>query len=190
MITHDGDAELELADPSDPFTGGILFSVRPPKKSWKRIQNLSGGEKTLSSLALVFALHRYRPTPIYFLDEIDAALDHRNVSTIGLYVANQAKDAQFIIISLRTHMFELADRLVRTFWRFGSCIYAIRLESTRLKELQSQPPSTQMTLLLITKKEESHPSPRHHNCQKLHNGCTCCISLTRVARATRDVCPA
>lgn len=87
MITQEGDAELELVDPSNPFAGGIVFSVRPPKKSWKRIQNLSGGEKTLSSLALVFALHQFRPTPIYFLDEIDAALDHRNVSTIALYVA-------------------------------------------------------------------------------------------------------
>merc|ERR1711898_51410 len=59
----------------DPFSECIHFSVRPPKKSWKQIQNLSGGEKTLSSLALVFALHHYRPTPLYFMDEIDAALD-------------------------------------------------------------------------------------------------------------------
>lgn len=120
MITHEGDAELELADPSSPFTGGVVFSVRPPKKSWKRIQNLSGGEKTLSSLALVFALHHFRPTPIYFLDEIDAALDHRNVSTIGLYIASQAKNAQFIIVSLRNHMFEMADRLLGIYKVTGS----------------------------------------------------------------------
>ena len=48
--------------------------MRPPKKSWKNIWNLSGGEKTLSSLALVFALHHYKPTPLYVMDEIDAAL--------------------------------------------------------------------------------------------------------------------
>jgi hypothetical protein len=53
---------------------GIVFSVRPPKKSWKNIANLSGGEKTLSSLSLVFALHHYKPTPLYVMDEIDAAL--------------------------------------------------------------------------------------------------------------------
>ena len=53
MITLGGDAELELVDSLDPFTEGIVFSVRPPKKSWKNISNLSGGEKTLSSLALV-----------------------------------------------------------------------------------------------------------------------------------------
>ena len=48
--------------------------MRPPKKSWKNIANLSGGEKTLSSLSLVFALHHYKPTPLYVMDEIDAAL--------------------------------------------------------------------------------------------------------------------
>ena len=56
------------------FLQGIVFSVRPPKKSWKNIANLSGGEKTLSSLSLVFALHHYKPTPLYVMDEIDAAL--------------------------------------------------------------------------------------------------------------------
>ena len=60
MITLGGDAELELVDSLDPFSEGIVFSVRPPKKSWKNISNLSGGEKTLSSLALVFALHHYK----------------------------------------------------------------------------------------------------------------------------------
>jgi structural maintenance of chromosome 4 len=80
MITMGGNAELELVDSLDPFSEGILFSVMPPKKSWKNISNLSGGEKTLSSLALVFGLHHYKPTPLYVMDEIDAALDFRNVS--------------------------------------------------------------------------------------------------------------
>ena len=84
MITMGGNAELELVDSLDPFSEGILFSVMPPKKSWKNISNLSGGEKTLSSLALVFALHHYKPTPLYVMDEIDAALDFRNVSYPGL----------------------------------------------------------------------------------------------------------
>ena len=60
MITLGGNAELELVDSMDPFSEGIIFSVMPPKKSWKNISNLSGGEKTLSSLALVFALHVYK----------------------------------------------------------------------------------------------------------------------------------
>jgi len=112
MITLGGDAELELVDSCDPFSEGIVFSVRPPKKSWKNIANLSGGEKTLSSLALVFALHQYKPTPLYVMDEIDAALDFKNVSIVGHYIKERTKDAQFVIISLRNNMFELADRLV------------------------------------------------------------------------------
>ena len=112
MITLGGDAELELVDSLDPFTEGIVFSVRPPKKSWKNISNLSGGEKTLSSLALVFALHYYKPTPLYVMDEIDAALDFKNVSIVANYIKERTKNAQFIIISLRSNMFELADRLV------------------------------------------------------------------------------
>ncbi|VDO05340.1 unnamed protein product [Rodentolepis nana] len=112
MLTQGGDAELELIDSLDPFSEGIIFSVRPPKKTWKSIANLSGGEKTLSSLALVFALHHFKPTPLYVMDEIDAALDFKNVSIVGNYIVERTKNAQFIIISLRNNMFELADRLV------------------------------------------------------------------------------
>lgn len=151
MITMGGNAELELVDSLDPFSEGILFSVMPPKKSWKNIGNLSGGEKTLSSLALVFALHHYKPTPLYVMDEIDAALDFRNVSMtwgeclspgppflatcisgrrplpsnqfsanvvsaqvsiVANYIKERTKNAQFIVISLRNNMFELAARLV------------------------------------------------------------------------------
>ncbi|KAG2734702.1 hypothetical protein G9P44_002708 [Scheffersomyces stipitis] len=112
MITIGGNAELELVDSLDPFSEGILFSVMPPKKSWKNISNLSGGEKTLSSLALVFALHQYKPTPLYVMDEIDAALDFRNVSIVANYIKERTKNAQFIVISLRNNMFELAQQLV------------------------------------------------------------------------------
>ncbi|KAG8710414.1 hypothetical protein FRC09_000152 [Ceratobasidium sp. 395] len=112
MITLGGNAELDLVDSMDPFSEGVNFSVMPPKKSWKNISNLSGGEKTLSSLALVFALHVFKPTPLYFMDEIDAALDFRNVSIVANYIKDRTKDAQFIIISLRNDMFELSHRLV------------------------------------------------------------------------------
>jgi len=127
MITLGGNAELELVDSMDPFSEGIIFSVMPPKKSWRNISNLSGGEKTLSSLALVFALHAYKvrrnlnlgymlsglrsafcfvqPTPLYFMDEIDAALDFRNVSIVANYIKDRTKNAQFIIISLRYESF-------------------------------------------------------------------------------------
>jgi structural maintenance of chromosome 4 len=111
LLASGGDAEIELLDSSDPFEG-INFVVRPPKKAWKNVSNLSGGEKTLSSLALVFALHHVKPTPVYVMDEIDAALDFRNVSIVARYVLERAIGAQFIIISLRNNMFELAHQLV------------------------------------------------------------------------------
>jgi structural maintenance of chromosome 4 len=126
MITLGGDAELELVDSLDPFSEGIVFSVRPPKKSWKNISNLSGGEKTLSSLALVFALHHYKPTPLYVMDEIDAALDFKNVSIVANYIKERTKNAQFIIISLRNNMFELADRLVGIY-KTNNCTNSITI---------------------------------------------------------------
>jgi len=92
-LTNGGDAELELIDFQDPFSEGVNFTVRPPKKAWKKISKLSGGEKTLSSLSLVFALHYYKPTPLYFMDEIDAALDYKNVSIVGHYVKERTKNA-------------------------------------------------------------------------------------------------
>jgi hypothetical protein len=105
MITMGGNAELELVDSLDPFSEGILFSVMPPKKSWKNISNLSGGEKTLSSLALVFALHHYKPTPLYVMDEIDAALDFRNVRrsfpSSGAQNANVSRFQLWRVISKR-----------------------------------------------------------------------------------------
>lgn len=127
MITLGGDAELELVDSLDPFSEGIVFSVRPPKKSWKNISNLSGGEKTLSSLALVFALHHFKPTPLYVMDEIDAALDFRNVSIVANYIKERTKNAQFIIISLRNNMFELADRLIGIY-KTHNCTKSITID--------------------------------------------------------------
>ena len=110
-ITNGGDADLELIDSYDPFAG-ILFTVRPPHKSWKHMSKLSGGEKTLSSLSLIFALHYYKPTPIYFMDEIDAALDFKNVEIVAKFMKERTKSAQLIVISLRNHMYELSNQLV------------------------------------------------------------------------------
>ena len=118
LLTKGGDAELELADSLDPFNEGITFTVRPNKKSWKSMSNLSGGEKTLSSLSLIFALHHYKPSPLYVMDEIDAALDFRNVSVIADYIKERTKDSQFIIISLRNQMFENSNELIGIYKTF------------------------------------------------------------------------
>jgi len=146
MITLGGDAELELVDSLDPFTEGIVFSVRPPKKSWKNITNLSGGEKTLSSLALVFALHYYKPTPLYVMDEIDAALDFKNVSIVANYIKERTKNAQFIIISLRSNMFELADRLVGIY-KTSNCTKSVTIDPEKIAQNENEKPGGSLTSL-------------------------------------------
>jgi structural maintenance of chromosome 4 len=87
----------------------------------------------------VFALHHYKPTPLYVMDEIDAALDFKNVSIVANYIKERTKNAQFIIISLRNNMFELANRLVgiyktanqtKTVAINPSCIQANPLQAT------------------------------------------------------------
>eukprot|EP00768_Dysnectes_brevis_P004155 gnl/Dysnectes_brevis/2963_a3644_710.p1 GENE.gnl/Dysnectes_brevis/2963_a3644_710~~gnl/Dysnectes_brevis/2963_a3644_710.p1 ORF type:complete len:1242 (-),score=281.18 gnl/Dysnectes_brevis/2963_a3644_710:34-3759(-) len=133
-LTLGGDAQLELVDTFDPFEG-VVFSVMPPRKSWKQISNLSGGEKTLSSLALIFALHHFRPAPLYVMDEIDAALDFRNVSIVANYVRDQTlhSGAQFVVISLRNNTFELADRLVGVY-KTHNCSKVVRIDPARVVE--------------------------------------------------------
>ncbi len=79
---------------------GIVFSVRPPHKSWKNIANLSGGEKTLSSLSLVFALHHYKPTPLYVMDEIDAALGARALRCLAAHALSMLKCPQDMMHAL------------------------------------------------------------------------------------------
>ncbi|OXG25339.1 hypothetical protein C367_03158 [Cryptococcus neoformans Ze90-1] len=137
MITMGGNAEIELIDSMDPFSEGVVLSIMPPKKSWRAIANLSGGEKTLASLALVFALHVFKPTPLYFMDEIDAALDFKNVSIVANYIQSKTQAAQFIVISLRNDMFELAHRLVGIY-KTSNCTKSIAIDNKDLR-LQARP---------------------------------------------------
>ncbi|KIR29545.1 hypothetical protein I309_01614 [Cryptococcus deuterogattii LA55] len=130
MITMGGNAEIELID-------SVVLSIMPPKKSWRAIANLSGGEKTLASLALVFALHVFKPTPLYFMDEIDAALDFKNVSIVANYIQSKTQAAQFIVISLRNDMFELAHRLVGIY-KTSNCTKSIAIDNKDLR-LQARP---------------------------------------------------
>merc|ERR1712043_21674 len=154
LITLGGDAELELVDSLDPFTEGIIFSVRPPKKAWKNISNLSGGEKTLSSLALVFALHYYKPTPLYIMDEIDAVLDFRNVSIVGRHIKERTKNAQFIIISLRSNMFELADRLVGIYKTYN-CSRSVGIDPDKVTQPNSNPQQEEMRMKMLMKRRNT-----------------------------------
>ena len=106
-----GKGQLVLEDPDDPLGCGIEIRVQPPGKQLKTITLLSGGEKAFVAIALYFAILKVRPTPFCMLDEIDAALDDRNVERYASYLRNLSQKTQFIVITHRRGTMELADVL-------------------------------------------------------------------------------
>lgn len=108
-----GSAYLTLEDEDEPYLAGIRYHAMPPNKRFKDMDLLSGGEKTIAALALLFAIHSFHPSPFFVLDEVDAALDHNNVNQIARYIMrNSGPDFQFIVISLKNALFEKSDALV------------------------------------------------------------------------------
>ncbi|KAK7054035.1 structural maintenance of chromosomes protein [Favolaschia claudopus] len=108
-----GVAYLSLEDNEEPYLGGIKYHAMPPMKRFRDMEQLSGGEKTVAALALLFAIHSYQPAPFFVLDEVDAALDNTNVAKIANYISSQASDAfQFIVISLKGSLYERGNSLV------------------------------------------------------------------------------
>lgn len=106
----EGEGELKLECPDDPLSGGLTIEAQPRDKKLQRLESMSGGEKSLTALAFVFAIQRYMPSPFYAFDEVDASLDTMNVERIAQMVQNQSKDTQFIVVSHRKPMIESANR--------------------------------------------------------------------------------
>ena len=106
-----GKGQLLLEDPESPLTCGIEIRVQPPGKQVKTITLLSGGEKAFVAIALYFAILKVRPTPFCMLDEIDAALDDRNVERFSSYLRNLSSKTQFIVITHRRGTMEASDVL-------------------------------------------------------------------------------
>ena len=106
-----GKASLQLEDENDILSCGIEIKVQPPGKQVKTIMLLSGGEKAFVAIALYFAIMKVRPTPFCMLDEIDAALDDRNVGRFAAYLRNLSSKTQFIVITHRRGTMEAADVL-------------------------------------------------------------------------------
>lgn len=108
-----GSASLTLEDEDEPFNAGIRYHATPPLKRFKDMEYLSGGEKTVAALALLFTVNSYQPSPFFVLDEVDAALDTTNVERVATYIRRHGNpDLQFIVISLKNTMFEKSDALV------------------------------------------------------------------------------
>ncbi len=107
-----GNGHLVLENEEDPFTGGMTFAVQPRDKKVHLLNSLSGGEKSLTTLAFIFSIQRFIPAPFYAFDEVDMSLDGANVERISSMVTELAPSTQFIIISLRKPMIEAAERIM------------------------------------------------------------------------------
>lgn len=105
-----GTAYLNLENTEEPYVNGMKYNAMPPMKRFREMEQLSGGEKTVAALALLFAIHNFRPSPFFVLDEVDAALDNVNVNKVSTYISNC--DFQCVVISLKDAFYEKADALV------------------------------------------------------------------------------
>jgi len=107
-----GNAYLSLDDSDEPYNGGMKFNAMPPMKRFRDMEQLSGGEKTVAALALLFAIHSYRPAPFFVMDEVDAALDNVNVLKVCNYIRQRSGDFQCIVISLKDMFYERSQSLI------------------------------------------------------------------------------
>jgi chromosome segregation protein len=107
-----GTGELFLENEEDPFDGGLTMKAQPGDKPIQRLNSMSGGEKSLTALAFIFAIQRYNPAPFYALDEIDAFLDAANAERVGEMVDELAGRAQFIVVSHRSALMDRSERAI------------------------------------------------------------------------------
>ncbi len=110
-LFNGGNADLELLDSENPLEAGIEIKAQPPEKKLQSISLLSGGEKALTAIAILFAILKLKPMPFCLLDEIEAALDDANANRFAKYLRRFSEDTQFIVITHRKPTMELADSL-------------------------------------------------------------------------------
>lgn len=108
----DGTGSLFLEKPDEPFSGGMTIKAQPSEKTLQRLEAMSGGEKSLTALSLLFAIQEYRPAPFYAFDEIDMFLDGVNAEKVANRIRKSAEYAQFIVVSLRKPMIEAAKKTI------------------------------------------------------------------------------
>ena len=129
-----GKGQLVLEDPNEPLTCGIEIRVQPPGKQLKTITLLSGGEKAFVAIALYFAILKVRPTPFCMLDEIDAALDDRNVERFATYLRNLGEKTQFIVITHRRGTMEASDVLYGVTMQEQGVSKLLRLDLNQMEQ--------------------------------------------------------
>jgi len=111
QISTKGEANLELENPENPFEGGLNIRVKIATNKFLDIKSLSGGEKTMTALAFIFAIQEHNPSSFYVLDEVDAALDKRNAEKLGHLIKKYCERAQYIVISHNDQLISMADNL-------------------------------------------------------------------------------
>ena len=129
-----GKGQLVLEDPENPLSCGIEIRVQPPGKQLKTITLLSGGEKAFVAIALYFAILKVRPTPFCMLDEIDAALDDRNVERFSSYLRNLSEKTQFIVITHRRGTMEASDVLYGVTMQEQGISKLLRLDLNQMEQ--------------------------------------------------------
>ncbi len=125
-LFNGGTADLELTENDDPLLRGVEIKAQPPAKNLQSISLLSGGEKTLTAIAILFAILKLRPMPFCLLDEIEAALDDANVGRFASYLKNFSNSTQFIVITHRKPTMEQAD-----------CLYGVTMQEEGVSTIVS-----------------------------------------------------
>jgi chromosome segregation protein len=118
-LSPGGKAYMVLEREDDPLSGGVSLVVKPRGKEVQYLEAISGGEKTLAALSLIFAIQDYRPSPFYYFDEVDAHLDEANARRVGELLKERSKGAQFIVVTLREVLASFADRVIGVSGRGG-----------------------------------------------------------------------
>ncbi len=111
-LSGGGEASMALENPDDPFEGGLFINAKPRNGMLLRLEALSGGEKSLTALAFIFAIQEYQPSPFYVLDEVDMFLDAVNTELVATHIKTQSGHTQFIQVSLRKVALTKADNLI------------------------------------------------------------------------------
>lgn len=127
-----GEGHLKLDDPSDPLNSGVEIHARPAGKKVKRLSLLSGGERSLASLALLIAIYMSRPSPFYALDEVEAALDDRNLSRLLQVIGELGERSQLIVVTHQKRTMQIAETLYGVSMRGGvSTVLSQQMEELR-----------------------------------------------------------
>jgi chromosome segregation protein len=121
-----GEASIVLEDKNDPFAGGVEIKVRLTGKRFMDIRSLSGGEKTITAVAFIFAVQEFSPASFYILDEIDAALDIMNCEKLGKLIKSNAHKAQYIVVSHSEHFIQSSET-----------IYGVTMDANKISSVVS-----------------------------------------------------